>query len=442
MGPVIKQLRAVLPELPFQGLESSQHWTFDALLNGLAPTFYNKILPLHPLLNLEYSILCTQLREDFFNPTNENKSQILTRLTTALIYCELLEHLHLHYLVVPREVIRLRKQQVLFRTLLNELAGYTFATNLAERTPVELNSSLSQTVREATIQSNWYRILVNRSKRVVNLLNTVITNSQTFNSFIKNLDNYTNPALAYFGLFFHVPRLFTNLFILLKHTIPGPLMNEQELHLSWTTRLSTQIKRRWFEMSNDVVWTIVSAVNIFLLVGALATGAVYLSLAAFAFDVANAALRAFIELKRLYKLTKIYEEQLKGEADPEQQMLIRNHLKAITKRIQFEHLRFGIHISGTVLILAAMTLALPLFALSPPIVLASAIFLLLLWAITFALTRKLDNYRPNETIEATPKVSQFGFFAAKKPVPTLEPESILVGSLEAEGITISPALFI
>ena len=456
MGPVIQHLHAVLPELPSTCVNSSLYWSFDVSLKTLGPSFYNRILPLHPILNVEYSILCNQLRQDFLFPKEEQKQQIIVRLNAALMMCELLEHVHQHYLVVPREVVRLRKQQQLFRTLLSELAGYTFVKSLEEKEAIDISLSLSQRIRDLTIQTNWYRILINRSKRVVNLLNLVINESQSFNTFVNYLDKYTNPLLAYFGLLFHVPRLLTNLFLIAKHTIPGSWMSDEEWSLSWTTRLGSQIKRRWFEIGNDAIWTLVSALNIFLFFGAMASGGIYLSAAAFAFDVANAAARAYIELKRLYSLQKDYRAMLTKEPSLEQQEAIRNHLKHIENRIHFEQLRFGLHVSGTVLIFAAMALTLPVFAMSAPVILASAIFLLMLWAITFALTRKLDNYRPNETIEvtanapanfsstatATVSVSKLSIFAPKKKTPVPDPELDRATVLEVEGLTSSPPLFI
>lgn len=414
MGPVSQHLRTLFPELPQPCVDSTVHWSFDVSLKTLPFAVYNKALPLHPILNVEYSVLCNQLRQDFLDPKLEHKEQIIERLSSALLLCEFLEHLHLHYLVVPREVVRLRKQQELFRSLLRDLAGYTFATDLAQKQQVDVNLSLSQQIRETTMQINWYRICVNRSKRVVDVLNTVVTDSSGFNSFMVYVGQYGNPFLAYFGLLFHVPRLLTNSFLMLKHTIPGSWMSEEERALAWTTRLQCQIQRRWFEMGNDLVWTAVSAVNLFVLVGALAGGAVYLSLAAFAFDMIHAATRAFIELRRLYKLRSEYQDMLAKEQSPEKQESIRAYLAHLEERIRFEQYRFTLHVTGNVLIFLAMGLALPVLAVNPVVILASAIFLMLLWAITYALTQKLDNYRPKEAIEMDARVSQLGLFAAKK----------------------------
>jgi hypothetical protein len=414
MSPVIQHLCAVVSELPQACSGSPRQWTFDESLKQLGPDFYNKILPLHPLLNIEYSILCTQLRQDLLEPEFENRKQIMARLATALLYCELLEYVHMHYLIVPREVVRLRQQRQLFRTLLAELDGYSFSSTLNSKELAETNYSWSQTIRDATMRAHWYRILINRSKRVVNMLNNVITNSQTFNAFVSSLDRHTNSFLAYFSLWFHVPRLLTNSFLIAKHTVPGYWMNEEERSLDLYVRLLSQIQRRWFEMGNDLVWTTVSAVNIFVFLGVLTPGALYLNAAAFAFDMIHATTRAYIELTRLYTLQQEYNEMLATEPDSEQQTFIRNHLNYIANRIQFEHTRLGIHVFGNVFVFAAMSLTMPVLAMSPAVILASAIFLVLLWGISFTLTTQLENERPNERIEVTSGVCKLGFFAAKK----------------------------
>ena len=364
------------------------------------------------MLDGEYSILCNELREDFLHPEKADPKHVQQRLITTLMFCELLEHLNHHYLVVPREVVRLRKQQRFLRNLLNELADFTFASNLDQKEKVEAGLSLSLQIRQITMRANWYRIIVNRGKRVINLLSNV-AHYPAFSKLLAQVDVFANPALAYFGLFFHLPRLLNHAFFLLSHTIPHQWMGNKEASASWLSRLQAQIQRRWFEMGNDAVWTGVSVLTLFVFVGGAVTGAAYLSVAAFAFDVVNASARAYIELKRLYTLHKEYRALLAKEETTEGQEFIRNHLKFIENRIQFEHTRFAIHVSGTVLILGAMALTLPFLVISPAVLLASAIFLALLWGIVFELTNQLDKYRPKETIEIAASVGKLGFFAPK-----------------------------
>jgi hypothetical protein len=413
MSPVIKHLSTIFSDLP-SPIESPLAWTFDKRLRVLGPDFYHKIVGNHPLFNLEYGLLCNQLRHNFLFPQGVAHHHLVERLIAALMLCELLEEVHLNYLVVPREVVRLRRQKKLFKTLLTEMGEYSFSPE--QILAVDVGLSLSQQVRETTVQTNLYRILLNRIKRFLTLLSLSNLGSEAYRQVIGAIDNYTNPFFIHLGWFFHVPRLITNLFLIFKHTVPGSWMNEKEKSLDWHLRLLTQMQRRWFEMGNDVVWVAVGILTGFILTGALAPIAIYLSIAAFAFDVLNAAARAYIELKRLFTLYDEYNQILAGKRSEEEKQQIREYQRHLLTRINFETKRFAIHVTGTLLILAAMTLAIPALALNPILVLASAGFLLLLWLVNFMLTRKLESQRPNDRVEEVAQVSKLSFFSKRPEV--------------------------
>lgn len=73
------------------------------------------------VLSLEYSLLGQQLRAKFLSTHLFQQKEIEEQLITALMMAELLEHIHQYYLNVPREVVRLRQHQKLYRELLAEL---------------------------------------------------------------------------------------------------------------------------------------------------------------------------------------------------------------------------------------------------------------------------------------------------------------------------------
>jgi hypothetical protein len=410
----MEHLREVIPGLPLSSGDASLPWSFDA--SNLAGTadFYNKVLPYHPILNMEYSLLCAQLCHDFSNLNeDDDKEQILGRLFTALLYNELLEQVHLHYLDVPREVLRLREQKKLYRKLLLA-AGYAFTSTPGEEQEVQFNGSWSRWVSDTTAQTNTYRLLVNRINRLITLSNTVIRYAQPFNRAAGSVAQLSTPFLSYFNLVFHAPRLFVNLGLMAKHMVPGVWMSKEEQSIALSTRFVCQVQRRWFELGNDAVWTTISAINIFLLCGAMASGAVYLSFAGFAFDMLNAIIRISIVLNRLYTLKNEYTKKLEQEQDPARKKFIETHVASINKRIEFEQARLGIHVAGTSLVCAAMIFALPVLAVNPVLILASALFLFFLWGITFELTRQLDMRRPNDVIEQVVQDRHLRFFSGKK----------------------------
>ena len=419
MTPVIRHLRTNFLELPLPAAEQSLNWTFDASVKRLGPDFYAKLVSMHPVLNMEYSILCNQLRHNFSFPEQISQDQIIEQLTAALMLAELLEHLHLHYLILPREVARLRRHQEVYRSLLMEMGGYTFTPQSI--VGINVGLSLSQQVRENTALLNWFRLLLTRSKRVLNFLDLVGTGSETFRNFVGLLDKYTNPVFAYVAWCFFIPRFATNVFLLAKHTILWPWMDDKEKELGWWTRLEAQMKRRWFELGNDSVWITVGLLNCFVLVGALAPLSVYVTLLAFAFDVANTSLRAYIELNRLFKLQEEYRALLQNEEDPENRRAIQDYQNYITHRIEFERLRLGLSIATTSAVFIAMCFDLPMFAVNPVIPFIGALLLIAIWVASYSLTQVLERYRPNDALERPANIATLGFFA--KPQKTAAPAS-------------------
>ncbi|KTD62414.1 hypothetical protein [Legionella shakespearei] len=432
MNPVIVHLRSIFPELPLPAAQHSLHWTFDQQINALGPEFYSKVVPLHLSLNMEYSVLCHQLRHSFSFPDQISHDQAMEQLAAALCLAELLEHTYQHYLIVPREVARLRRQQQVYRDLLTEMGGYTFSPRLPEMKPVSVGWSLTQLIRDNTALANWYRLLVTRSKRVLNFLDLVVTNSPMFHDFVSLLDEYTNPFFAYLAWCFFLPRLITNLFLMVKHTIPWPWMDDKEKALDWYLRFEAQIQRRWFELGNDAVWVFVGLSTCFILTGVLAPLGVYLTLFAFAFDIANSALRAYVELNRLYELQDDYQQMYLEAEDDESREAIKEYQNYLNYRVNFEKLRLGLHLAGTVAVLLAMSLAIPALATNPVLPLIGAVLLILIWIAAFVLTQMLEQYRPDEHLEKPVSVGKTGFFAPKK-APVDEPDPTLFDEEELSG---------
>ncbi len=411
MTPVIRHLQTNFIELPLPAAEQSLNWTFDASVRTLGPDFYSKIVPIHPVLNMEYSILCNQLRDHFSFPEQISREQVIEQLTAALMLAELLEHLHLHYLIVPREVARLRRHQEVYRSLLMEMGGYTFTPQPI--IDIHIGLSLSQQVRDNTALLNWFRLLITRSKRVLNFLDLVGTGSETFRNFVGLLDKYTNPVFAYVAWCFFMPRFVTNLVLTAKHTVPWPWMEYEEKELDWWTRLEAQIKRRWFELGNDSVWITVGLLNCFVLIGALAPVAVYATLLAFAFDVVNSSVRAYIELNRLFKLQDEYRELLQQEQNPENKKAIQDYQTYITHRLEFEKFRLGLSVANQVAVFIVMCLAIPILVTNPVIPFIGAVLLIGIWVASYSLTQLLEKYRPNDNVEKPSHVTTLGFFASK-----------------------------
>ncbi|CAM2840697.1 hypothetical protein LEWO105114_04875 [Legionella worsleiensis] len=409
--PVILRLRSIVPDLPQMAEGNSLQWSFDKRIKLLGSDFYKKIVLHHPVLNMEYSILCHQIRHHFDHPKQINAKQVIGELQTALMLAQLLEEIYLNYLVVPREVERLRRHQQIYKALLEDMAGMTFLPEERIKNPEQPEFSFAQYIRDNTAQLNWLRLFLTRTKRFLNFLNLVVTGSPQYKEFVRLMDFYTNPFFDYIAWCFFIPRLTTNLFLLAKHSIAWSDVNALEQELDWHIRFQAQIQRRWFELGNDLVWVGVGLLNCFVLVGALAPLSFYFTMIAFAFDVANASLRMFIELNRLYGVQNDYKKIYLACDDDVTKNAIEEYQHFLKHRIEFETLRLGLVLAGTVAVFWAMCLALPFLAANAVIPFIGAVSLIAIWMASFALTRNLEQFRPNDTVEKPSGVTRFGVFA-------------------------------
>jgi hypothetical protein len=413
MLPLIRRLQETFTELPLIEVgQNPLNWTFTARIKQLGPDFYKKAIPLHLVMNLEYSLLCQQIRSKFLSGRLLAQDEIVEQLIAALMLAELLEHIYQHYLIVPREVTRLRKQQILYREL---LAGIVAPLPLNATKKVDESASLSQEIRNRTININLYRLLFIRSKRTLDLIAILNSSSEAYCKFVKNLDNVAAPVLVHLAWFFYLPRLLVNLFLVIKHTVPHAWMSEEEKSLGWSVRFQAQMKRRWFELGNDIAWVSVGLINCFILTGVLAPVGAYLSIACFGFDILMSLTRTYIELNRLYELEKHYLTMQSQATTRQEQKQIKEYLKTIENQIDFERLRLGSHVTTTTTVFFAMCCSAPLFAANPVIPLLAAIVLVSLCLLNFALVQIINERRPKDTIEAPSGLAKLGFFSKKEP---------------------------
>lgn len=385
------------------------------------------------ILMTEYSLLCNQLHDDFAkNDLSEStKSQTISHLKSALIFNELLDHIHLYYLYVPREVVRLREQKRQYRILLDRMNPPKIdqrETNLDynEVEVIDKGLSLSQQIRERTAHANLYRNLLNRTNRFLNLSTQVVISGSQLSALSSFFQHYVSPTLIHVNWVFHIPRLITNTALIVKHMLPGCWMSAEEKSLPWTLRLSTQINRRWFEMGNDLIWTAVALLNGFALIGAALPIMPILSTTALFFDVINAALRSYVEINRLNILKKQYVDKLETEKDRYKIDLIKQHLSFIDKRIDFEKKRAALSVGNLTIVLIAACVALPCLALNPPLLLAASALTIALWFVVLYLSGRLEAQRPSEVIKPSPQIikqlglNDAGFFAPPK-TPSIQP---------------------
>lgn len=419
----------------------SVNWDFDRFLLGQDHTFFEKFIFEHPILDLEYSALCSRLTHSLFDKTKTLSAQIsdeeLTeQVLSALMLSQLLEHIYRYHLNVPREVQRFQNEQLLFQFFLRQ-NGFTFP--FSDRLAKPPSGLFTRKVRESTAFMNWPRLFSSRIRRLLVTL-TAIPQIKMFENFcllVAFCDKFAAPVLSYFAWLFYVPRLVVNVFLLLKHSIPGFWMQQQEKDIYWLTRLKAQLDRRYFELGNDFVWLIVGLLNCFVLVGALSPAGMYLTITFFLFDALWAGFRAAYELIRIYKLNAEYEKMKEDlllqdkDASSDEIKELESYQKELQQHYSYEKKRLFLSTATMVALFLGLCFAIP--AISVPIVPFIGAFLVV--SITLAsyfLGKWVEKHKPANKIKA---------FATAKEMQPIEKFGLFAQKVEKKDNVIEPALF-
>lgn len=110
------------------------------------------------------------------------------------------------------------------------------------------------------LYSVWTGMLLGN---VVNQIPTDFHNIQQTQTVLEN----RKLGLGYLSWLLWYSRFLINFTLLLKHTIRGPWMSEEEKNKPWQTRLQEQLQQRKFMLLNDIVWGTSNLVCFFWLVG-------------------------------------------------------------------------------------------------------------------------------------------------------------------------------
>jgi hypothetical protein len=395
---------AVMQRLQSVGLnpplinEESPRWVFNAA--EVSKDRIESLVSKHAELSFEYTVLCTHLAHNFRRP-GCTPEEITEQLVTALMMAELLIYIYMYYLAVPREVLRLQNEQIAFRMRLYK-RGFLFDSLNDYGKKAD---KLTQFVRSSTAQSNWCRLFLVRGKRLLNSITPLVKNLESFGRFVAFVDKYGNPFLAYLSWAFYIPRLFTNLFLLFKHLIPGSWMGEKEKELGFLRRLQVQLQRRWFELANDSVWLIAGVLGCFVWLGPLAPIGTYINVVLYGYDVLLAGLRAGIELYRLEKLASEYEV-IASTALSTQIDEIGLFQKHLHERIVFERKRLLLSTATASVLTIAIIICAPVLAFNPWVPFVGAFLLLAITIISFCLTQLLEKQRPSSEINELPELDK------------------------------------
>jgi len=364
MTAILHRLQSGGIELPLFCVEETNPWIFTQGLEKQNIDFFRQLAQNHLALSFEYHVHCIQLAHDLTRGGKE-VAEVIPQLEAALMMSELLAYTYGHYLNMPHDVLRLRREQEIYRQFLSA-KGYNFPPCEDSRGEELLGESITHDVRMLTVAINWPRLFITRSRRLLLALSVLAQDYTQYSALIASMDRFAGPVIAYVSWIFFVPRLLTNLALTGKHVIPSRWMSTEELELGWRTRLKLQWESRWFEISNDIAWLISGLLNCFVLTGPLNPLSIYLAISLQSYDVIMACTRMNIEVSRLQAIKAEYDALLLDPNLSEDQIpQIEEHGQYLQHAIECERNRLIIGILNTSVLFLAMSLALPAAAAYP-----------------------------------------------------------------------------
>lgn len=390
MGIRLQRLLSCDVELPPHCYDGNKTWILKPDIIQKDPHFFSKLVENHNLLSVEYSVYCAQLVRDLHS--GKTQAELNRQLIRVLIMAQLLEHIYRYYLNVHRELATLHREQNIYRALLGLPDQQS-----EDDTPA---GGYIKTVREITIATNWFRLLALRLRRLFITVSPLLDKYEHYGRVINIIDKYALPALLHISWLFFAPRLVSNLFLLMKHLIPGSWMSEQEKSLSWSVRFRGQIQRRWFEFGNDGPWVAFGIVNCFVLTGALAMPVgIYVGFAMQVYDAALAIIRAYVELGRLSKLKERYNKLSNEPSSFAEKKQLASFLENLEKRMAYEKKRLYVQVINTTAIALAGSLALSLFAFNPMLAVIGAALSVLTTFTIYIAVKWIEGQKPEDKVK-------------------------------------------
>lgn len=390
-------------------LADSKEWNFTNYLAGKGIDFFQPLVRQHKLISFEYSVICTRLAHDLYHSKKQDDHNLIKQVQVALACAELLEILYRDYLNVPREIMRLQREQIIFRECLKRQGFDAGHTKAIPGSSIYIDNP----IHDATISLNWLRLLSVRSRRLLVAIGPLTHELSSYRQWVFRFDQAANPVLTYIAWLFFTPRLLVNLSMIAKHAIPGFWLSEKAIKLGWQTRLIAELNKRWFELGNDFAWLISGLVNCFILTGPLLPYALYVSVSLQGFDMVWASIRALVEMSRLSDLDKYYQAILtSSKLSQDERQEIKEHERHLQIKLGHEQKTLLLGVLNTSVLFIAICLALPALAYSPLVPVIGASIAVLMTLTSYSLNNYLKSTKPADDISG---LKQYSFF---RPTPS------------------------
>lgn len=343
--------------------DNSRYWTFTKTASTVVKQNPIQLLKQNQLLCFEYEVCCNEIAAILRTNSQIDNKELENKLKNALALAEILLIIHQDYLDIPREAQKFINEQAVFKNMLTHF-GVQFSEN---KIPTACKDHhVSAQIVEKTASLNVLRLALARSRRFFVSIKGVATSLPSIQNMVANIEKATAPFFAYLSWIFFMPRLASNAFFTAKHTLKNQKMPPGEQSLTWQQRLDLQIRRRWFELGNDIAWFTVGVLNCFVFTGPLLPVGIYITLFLQAFDVFYAGLKAYVEIKRMNSLREQYNSLLEDTSlSQDEESSIRNYLSHLDKKISIEKGKLLTRVVSVSVLMIALCATIPFIAAFP-----------------------------------------------------------------------------
>lgn len=404
-------------------------WVFDQQLEEKKCDFFLPLLHKQDCIRLEFEVLQTQLS----GLINSEKDISLheNKLVTALMLAETLQYQYCHFFVVKHEAIYFQEQAKSLRAMLKHI-GYVFPESNAADPTLLTDWRVSPVVNKQTNNFNVVRQFVQRSRRLLIELDRAFNTTADL-SLVNKVDHVALPIINYLALLLFLPRTATNLWIVGTHVLHTNWMKEKEKQLGWENRITLQLKKRGFQLADDLVWCVVNISICFIFVGPLSHWVMPMLMFQQTSEVFSRVAKMIVEVAPLIKLRNHYISILeKNDIENSEKQQVRDYLTHLDKRIDYEikKLVLGVVNSSTMLVLMLLTIS--TLSLQPVSPLVGAALIVAATALFYVLNHQMLKNHPNKPPSLGDKVSQTSFFSSNDQKNLVGDDEILNTSLQGD----------
>lgn len=232
---------------------------------------------------------------------------------------------------------------------------------------------------------------------VYNMVRLLIVRTRKLASFLSRspVISKTKLFFAYLSFIWFIPRLLSNLFNLILHTL-GIFTEPEEKDLGFTTRATVQLKDIGSELANDSVWFVVNLLTAGLVLTSIFGGAIGINLiiALYFFDILNIVIKIYwVDAPAHKEARDSLKSRIKNSSDnPIAQKILTDQLNQLERKIAHERSKLKLNLAIAILLFIGMAFSFSMLAYAAPVMpLVSVCIVLAVTVLQLAATLYLDH---------------------------------------------------